>query len=76
MVNVLDIPTIVLGGHLGQVEDVLRPELEESLRTRVLSARWEAPRIASAPADPAPAATGAALVELRGVLDHPARWIG
>src|SRR3954447_9150829 len=29
VVNVLDIPTVILGGHLGQLADLLRPELEE-----------------------------------------------
>jgi predicted NBD/HSP70 family sugar kinase len=76
VVNVLDIPAIVLGGHLGQVADLLRPDLERQLARRVLSARWVTPTIESADGDPAPGATGAALHELSAVLDDPARWIG
>lgn len=75
VVNVLDIPAIVLGGHLGQVADLLRPDLERQLRRRVLSARWVVPTIEAADGDPAPGATGAALRELAAVVDDPARWV-
>ena len=75
VVNVLDIPAIVLGGHLGQVADLLRPDLERQLRRRVLSARWVVPSIEAADGDPAPGATGAALHELAAVVDDPARWV-
>ena len=75
VVNVLDIPAIVLGGHLGQIADLLRPDLERELATRALSARWVAPTISTGSGDPAPGATGAALHELSGVLADPARWL-
>ncbi|MFL6078432.1 MAG: ROK family protein [Ornithinibacter sp.] len=75
VVNVLDIPVVVLGGHLGQIAELLRPELEPHLRARTLSARWVAPAIVAAEADPAPGATGAAMLELSTVLAHPARWL-
>lgn len=75
VVNVLDIPTVVLGGHLGQLADVLRPGLEEHLRTRVLSAVWRAPDVVAAGTDTALGATGAALLELAGVLSSPARFL-
>ena len=75
VVNVLDIPAIVLGGHLGQIAELLRPDLEHQLRHRVLSARWVTPTIESADGDPAPGAMGAALRELSAVLDDPAPWI-
>jgi predicted NBD/HSP70 family sugar kinase len=75
VINVLDIPAVVLGGHLGQVADLLRPDLERTLGARALSARWVQPTIVAADADPAPGATGAALLELSTVLAHPARWV-
>jgi predicted NBD/HSP70 family sugar kinase len=75
VVNVLDIPRIVLGGHLGQVADLLRPELEKSLAGRVLSARWVTPEIHTAPRDAAPGATGAALLALSNVLSDPAHFL-
>ena len=75
VINVLDIPAVVLGGHLGQVADLLRPDLERHLRRRTLSARWVTPSIVAAEADPAPGATGAAMLELSTVLAHPAPWL-
>ncbi len=73
VVNVLDVPAIVLGGHLGQVADLLRPDLEEALRQRVLSARWVLPEVHTAPDDSAPGATGAALCALAPLLEDPLR---
>ncbi|TVT41030.1 ROK family protein, partial [Amycolatopsis rhizosphaerae] len=75
VINVLDIPTVVLGGHLAQLADLLRPEVEQQLRTRVLSARWVPPRIEAATSPPAPGATGAAFRELSGILADPAAWL-
>lgn len=75
VVNVLDLPVIVLGGHLGRLVDVLRPRLEPQLTRRVLSSRWLPPTIEVADDDPAPGATGAALAQLAEVVDHPARWL-
>ena len=75
VVNVLDIPAIVLGGHLGQIAELVRPDLERELTTRALSARWVAPTISTGSNDPAPGATGAALQVLSGVLADPARWL-
>lgn len=75
VVNVLDIPTIVLSGHLGQVGDLLAPALTEVLGERVLSAHWVAPEITVAPDDIAPGATGAALLDLHDVVADPARYV-
>ncbi|WP_435158715.1 ROK family protein [Amycolatopsis sacchari] len=76
VVNVLDIPTVVLGGHLAHLADLLRDDLEEQLRTRVLSARWTPPKIEAAQPIPAPGATGAAFRALSTLLADPARWLG
>jgi predicted NBD/HSP70 family sugar kinase len=73
VVNVLDIPTVVLGGHLGHVGELLAPEVRTLLRRRVLSAHWVQPEIVVAPGDPAAGATGAALVELQRIVDDPVR---
>jgi len=75
VVNVLDIPTVVLGGHLAELTDLLRPELEDHLGRRVLSARWRRPTVEAADDSPAPGATGAALRALGDVLQDPARWL-
>ncbi|MCZ2849699.1 ROK family protein [Modestobacter sp. VKM Ac-2978] len=76
VVNVVGIPTVVLGGHLAELADLLRPALEGHLARRVLSARWRAPRILSARGPLAAGATGAALRALDGVLADPARRLG
>jgi predicted NBD/HSP70 family sugar kinase len=73
VVNVLDIPAVVLGGYLGALADLLRPGVEELLARRVLSARWRRPTIEAASAPPAAGATGAALRALSDVLADPAR---
>jgi predicted NBD/HSP70 family sugar kinase len=74
--NVLDIPTVVLGGHLGELGDLLCPGVEEHLSRRVLSARWRRPAIVAASAAPGAGATGAALRALDDVLTDPGRWLG
>ena len=76
VVNVLDISTVVLGGHLAQVGDLLTPEVEEILGRRVLSGRWISPRVVIAPVDPAPGATGAALLALDELVRDPAGVLG
>jgi predicted NBD/HSP70 family sugar kinase len=76
VVNVVGIPTVVLGGHLAELADLLRPALEEHLARRVLSARWRQPRILSAQGPAAAGASGAALRALDGVLTDPARRLG
>jgi predicted NBD/HSP70 family sugar kinase len=72
VLNVLDLPTVVLGGDLAELADLVRPDLEEHLARRVLSARWRRPRIVGADAPPAAGATGAALRALADVLADPA----
>jgi predicted NBD/HSP70 family sugar kinase len=75
VVNVLDIPTVVLGGHLAELTGLLRPRLEEHLSRRVLSARWRRPVVEAGGAVPAAGATGAALRALDAVLEDPVRWL-
>lgn len=73
--NIIDVPAVVLGGHLGPLTEVLRPELEAALERRVLASRWSHPTIAAAPQDEAPGATGAAWSVLERVISSPADWI-
>ena len=73
--NVLDIPVVVLGGHLGELGELLCPRVEGHLTRRVLSARWRRPTIAAAANGPGAGATGAALRALEGVLTDPAGWL-
>jgi predicted NBD/HSP70 family sugar kinase len=73
--NVLDIPVVVLGGHLGDLGELLCPRVAEHLSRRVLSARWRRPAVAAAANGPGAGATGAALRALDGVLADPATWL-
>ncbi|MEX5635397.1 ROK family transcriptional regulator [Parafrankia sp. FMc2] len=72
--NILDIPTVVLGGYLATLTPLLRPDVEEILQGRVLSARWISPTVRAHPQPTAPAATGAAFRRLAAVVADPARW--
>ncbi|SES66823.1 ROK family protein [Geodermatophilus poikilotrophus] len=76
VVNVLDLPAVVLGGHLAALAGPLRPPLEELLGRRVLSARWRRPVVAAVTGPPAAGATGAALRALGDVLADPVRRLG
>ncbi len=71
VVNLLDISTVVLGGHLAQSADDLRPALLRELESRVLSSRWRPPDVRVADDDPAAGATGAAYRVLDQLLEAP-----
>jgi predicted NBD/HSP70 family sugar kinase len=75
VLNVLDLPAVVLGGHLGELAGPIRPALEGHLARRVLSARWRRPVIETAGTAVAAGATGAALGGLDAVLADPGRWL-
>lgn len=70
-VNLLDIPTVVLGGDLSVLLEALRPVLQEELGRRVLAADWVSPALV-AQSDDHLAATGAAYGVLQQVLADPA----
>ncbi|WP_234416061.1 MULTISPECIES: ROK family protein [unclassified Actinomyces] len=74
-INVLDIPTVILGGHLAPLADILRPELEAELRQRVLSSRWSVPEVITTSQDQTPAVTGAAWSLLEEVVADPVAWM-
>ena len=73
-INILDIPAVVLGGHLAPLTGLLAPPLQKILNRRVLASRWSAPQILPAPDDETPGATGVAWSLLEGVIADPAAW--
>lgn len=73
--NLLDLPRVVLGGHLAVVFEWLQPSLSRELNQRVLSAPFSPPEVSAVSLDPAPAARGAALAVRRRVLADPAAWM-
>ncbi|MBR7744822.1 ROK family protein [Phycicoccus sp. BSK3Z-2] len=76
VVNVVDVPVIVLAGHLREIGDLVRPTLLETLTRRVLSARWAPPVVEVAPQRPLAAAVGAAYAELHALVADPGRRLG
>ncbi len=75
VLNVLDLPVVLLGGRLGELAGVLAPAVSEHLRHRVLASQWVQPRVLAATSGGrAPAARGAALTALGAVVDAPADW--
>lgn len=75
VINIVDVPAIVLGGHLGAVGSRLFPGIEAQLRRRVLAAPWFVQTLHQGPVDSTVGASGAALGQLEDVIDHPARWL-
>lgn len=73
--NLLDLPRVVLGGHLAVVFEWLQPRLSAELNVRVLSAPFSRPEVSAVSLDPAPAAVGAALAVRQRVLADPASWM-
>lgn len=74
-INLLDIPVVVLGGHLAPLAQVLRPELESELERRALASAWSAPRIMTAADGQMSGATGAAWSLLEDVVADPSAWM-
>ena len=73
-INVLDIPVVVLGGHLAPLAQVLRPELESELERRVLASAWSAPRIMTPAGAPMSGATRPAWSLREDVSADPPAW--
>lgn len=79
VVNLLDIQTIVVGGHLAALEGLVLPQVEARVGARVLAGTFDGTHVTVTPhatgEDRAPAATGAAVAVLDDVIRHPAAWI-
>lgn len=73
-INLLDVPAIVMGGHLAPLAEALEPLVQAELDRRVLASRWSAPRILPSPVDETPGATGGAWSLLEDVINNPAAW--
>ena len=74
--NLLDVTTVNLGGHLGLLEPWLREPLRQALADRVLWAGYSDIEIAVISQAPLRAALGAGLSALTVVEQDPAAWIG
>ncbi|WP_235931653.1 MULTISPECIES: ROK family transcriptional regulator [Actinomyces] len=74
-INLLDIPVVVLGGHLAPLTRILRPLLTAELEQRVLASSWSVPEVVQADGDQMPGATGAAWTLLEQVVADPVAWM-
>lgn len=74
VVNLLDVPTIVLGGEIGDLADRIAPTVESRLRSRVMTAGWIPLEVVQDPDDVA-GASGGALMLLSRVVSSPAAFL-
>lgn len=73
--NLLDLPVVVIGGHLGRLGKWVVPAVQEELEHRVLAYELSPPEIIPIAADASPAAHGAALAAFGPVLTRPTAWL-
>lgn len=74
-VNLLDIATVVLGGHYAELIDWLRPALERELSRRVITAGWSPAKVRASALGSDAALVGAARAVTQAILDDPARFL-
>lgn len=75
VVNLVDVPLVVLGGSYARIADEVTGPVEAALAAHVLAAPWEAPRVEVAVAGAFPALTGAALAVVSDVVADPSAWL-
>jgi predicted NBD/HSP70 family sugar kinase len=74
VVNLLDVPTIVLGGEIGDLADRITPTVKARLQARVMAADWMQLEVVQDTDDVA-GATGGALLHLDRVASTPAAYL-
>lgn len=72
--NLLDLPLVVIGGHLSHLADWVLPTMEVQLRNRILAYELAPPNIV-VDTSSNPAALGAALEAFTAVLERPVPWL-
>jgi len=72
--NAVAIHRVVLAGNFAVLAEFVRAPVEAELRRRVLLAEWSPPQVEVALVDDHPAATGAVLAALAGLIADPAAW--
>ncbi|GGP71862.1 ROK family transcriptional regulator [Saccharothrix coeruleofusca] len=74
-VNLLDLPTVVLGGTYARLEPWLREPLEAELANRVMSAEWAPVRVVASSLGAEAAVRGAAGGAVRAILADPDPYV-
>lgn len=71
VINVVDVPCVVLGGTYAELAPWLRESMAAELDRRVISASWSPVRITSSTLGGAAAVRGAATAAVRAIVDDP-----
>jgi predicted NBD/HSP70 family sugar kinase len=75
VVNLLDVPTIVLGGTYARLDPWLRDVLKEEVDLRVISADWSEVRVLRSTLGTEAAVQGAATSAVRAIVADPDPFI-
>ncbi|HJP74267.1 MAG TPA: ROK family transcriptional regulator [Pseudonocardiaceae bacterium] len=75
VVNLLDVPTIILGGRYATLEPWLAEPITAELTTRVLGATWHPVRLLASTVGPYAAVRGAATAVVRAIRTDPASFV-
>ncbi|WP_151526094.1 ROK family protein [Serinicoccus kebangsaanensis] len=73
-INLLDLPTVVLGGEIGDLAEDLAPVLTQTLQERVMASPWMTIQV-TRDRDDVAGATGAALRQLSQVVQNPSAYV-
>jgi len=73
--NIIDVPTIVLGGALAVLEPLLREAMMATVQKRVLTARYRPVEVLAAPSSAQPSMLGGALDAVNDVIANPSRFV-
>ncbi len=74
VINVIDIPHIILGGTIAEVAEVIMEPAMEEISQRVLQSQWMAPSVEVRENSATLAVTGAAHQVLQRLVDNPIAW--
>lgn len=75
VLNIADLPTVVLGGYFRELAADITPLIEAQLRAHALTGEAESVAVETTTAQPRPSLAGAALRAIQPVFDAPAEWI-
>lgn len=75
VLNIVEVPLILLGGSLAAIEPILHEEMVAILNKRVLTARFDPVQVRAAASAARPSMLGGALDVLRDVISDPSRWV-
>lgn len=73
-INLVDVTGVILGGHVGDIGELLIPHAEAEMRVRVLDSDDRMPTITIAPDRKWDVTTGAAYAVFRDLIDNPINW--